>query len=82
MDEKRYTDKGYLIVTETDHCPLWEIDTIPCRSGYTNACFFCRYAGFRTPEYIRRAEKMPKGEKMYSACHNEKNRKEATEVMR
>ena len=74
MIEKKYTEDGYLIVAETDKCPLWEKDTIPCYSGWTRACFFCRYTDFRTPESIRRAEEMPRGRKMYSVCHNEKNR--------
>lgn len=74
MDAKKYTEDGFLIVTETDKCPLWELDTIPCRLGYTKSCFFCRYTDFRTPESIRRAEEMPRGRKMYSVCHNEKNR--------
>lgn len=75
MKEKTYTEDDYLIVSESDKCPLWEIDTIPCRSGYTNACFFCRYADFRTEEFRIRAEEMPRGEKLYSVCRNEENRK-------
>jgi hypothetical protein len=75
MDEKKYTEGGYSIVSETDKCPLWEKDTVPCRSGYTKACFFCKFADFRTEEFIRRAEGMPRGEKLYSVCRNAKNKK-------
>ena len=75
MSEKKYTDDGYLIVSESDKCPLWEIDTIPCLSGWTQACFFCRFTDFRTEETIRRAEEAPCGTKLYSICRNEKNRK-------
>ena len=75
MEEKKYAEDGYLIVSESDRCSLWEKDTIPCRSGYTKACFFCRYADFRTPESIRRAEEMPRGRKLVSVCQNEKNKK-------
>ena len=74
MNEKKYTDDGYLIVAEGDTCPLWEKDTKPCRSGFTRACFFCKFADFRTEEFIRRAEEMPRGEKLYSVCHNEENK--------
>ena len=75
MDEKRYTDDGYLIVPEGYACPLWAKDTKPCRSGWTPGCFFCRFADFRTEEFIRRAEEMPRGTKLYSVCQNENNRK-------
>ena len=74
MDEKKYTDDGHLIVAEGNTCPLWEKDTKPCRSGWTRACFFCRFADFRTEETIRRTEEMPCGTMLHSVCHNEKNR--------
>lgn len=77
MNEKKYTDDGYLIVAETDRCPLWEKDTVPCRLGRTKVCFFCKYADFRTEETIRRAEEMPRGTKLYSVCRNEENKKKA-----
>ena len=76
MKEKSYTEDGYLIVSETDQCPLWEKDTVPCRSGYTKACFFCRFAEFRTEAFIRRAKEIPPGEKLYSPCRNATNKKE------
>ena len=76
MNEKKYTDDGYLIVSETDKCPLWEKDTKPCRSGWANACFFCQFADFRTEDTIRRAQEMPCGTKLYSVCQNEKNKRE------
>ena len=74
MIAQKYTEDGYLIVAETDECPLWEKDAIPCSFGRTCACFFCRYADFRTEEAIRRAEEMPSGEKLYSVCRHEKNK--------
>ena len=74
MNEKKYTKDGYLIVSELDTCPLWEKDTIPCRCGCNNRCFFCRFTNFRTEEFIRRTEEMPRGEPLYSVCRNEKNR--------
>ena len=79
MDEKKYIDDGYLIVSETDTCPLWEKDTVPCRSGYTKLCFFCKFASFRTPEYIRRVEESLQKKKLYSVCLNKKNRKKEYE---
>ena len=80
MEEKKYTEEGYLIVAETDKCPLWEIDTKPCRAGWAHACFFCRYADFRTEETIRRAEEMPRGTKLFSVCRHEQNRKDIGET--
>ena len=62
MKEKKYTPDGYLVVSEMDTCSLWEKDTIPCKSGCNNRCFFCRFGEFRTPEYIRYAEEMPRGD--------------------
>ena len=75
MDEKKYNEEGYLIVSEMDTCPLWEKDTIPCNLGWNHRCFFCRFGGFRTSEYIRCAEEMPRGGPLHSVCRNEKNRK-------
>ena len=80
MDEIKYTDDGYLIVSESHTCPLWEKDTTPCRSGWTRACFFCKFADFRSEEVIRRTEAMPRGTKLYSVCHNEKNKKSASDL--
>ena len=74
MNEKKYTEDGFLIVSESYTCPLWEKDTKPCRSGWTHACFFCKFADFRTEETIRRAEEMPRDEKLYSVCQNENNK--------
>ena len=79
MNEKKYTDKGYLIVPEGHTCSLWEKDTKPCRSGWTHACFFCRFADFRTEEFIRRADEMPRGTILHSVCHNEKNKRNGNE---
>ena len=75
MNEKKYTNDGYLVVSERNTCPLWEKDTKPCRSGWTRACFFCKYADFRTEEAIRHAEEMPRGTKLFSVCQNEKNKR-------
>ena len=80
MYKKEYTDNGFLIVSENYTCPLWEKDTKPCRSGWTRACFFCKFADFRTEETIRRTEKMPRGEMLYSVCQNENNKKSASDA--
>jgi hypothetical protein len=79
LSEEKYTQDGYLIVSETDTCPLWEQDTIPCRWGCRNDCFFCRFADFRTEKFIRNVEDLPRGEELHSVCHNEKNKKKETE---
>ena len=75
MEEKKYNDDGYLIVAETDKCPLWEKDTIPCMAGWDRDCFFCRYSDFRTKEFIDKLENVPKTGEWCSICRNEKNRK-------
>ena len=79
MTEKKYTEDGYLVVSESQTCPLWEKDTIPCYTGRTRACFFCRFTDFRTEEVIRRAEESPRGTKLYSVCRNKKNKKSASD---
>ena len=79
MNENKYTEDGYLIVSEDHTCMLWEKDTRPCRSGWTHACFFCKFADFRTDEFIRRAEEMPRGTKLYSLCQNAANKKKEDE---
>ena len=80
MEEKKYTEDDYLVVLESQTCPLWEKDTIPCYSGRTHACFFCKFADFRTEEFIRLAREMPSGTKLYSVCKNEKNKKKENEI--
>ena len=80
LNEKKYTNDGFLVVSESHTCPLWEKDTKPCRSGWTRACFFCKYADFRTEETIRRTEEMPRGTKLYSVCLNEKNKSSAPDA--
>ena len=79
MDEKKYNEEGYLIVSEMDTCPLWEKDTIPCNLGWNDRCFFCKFGGFRTSEYIRYAEEMPRGGPLHSVCRNEKNKRNGNE---
>ena len=74
MKEKKYTNDGFLIVSESDTCPYWEKDTRPCRSGWTEACFFCKYSHFRTEECIKRAEELPRGTMLYNICTNGKNK--------
>ena len=76
MNEKKYSAEGFLIVSESYTCPLWEKDTKPCRSGLTHACFFCKFADFRTDDFIRKAEESPQNEMLYSVCRNENNKKQ------
>ena len=75
MDDKAYAENGLLIVAETDSCPLWEKDSIPCDTVRNSDCFFCKYADFRTQEFRRRAEELQTTGKLYSLCLNEKNKK-------
>ena len=75
MDEKRYTKEGYLIVTETDTCGLWELEARSGSFSPTRDCFYCKFAEFRTEEFINKVEGLPKKDKWDSVCHNEQNRK-------
>ena len=75
MAEKKFTNDGFLIVAETDSCPFWEQDLIPCDTVRNSDCFFCKYADFRTQEFRRKAETVSTTGKLYSVCRNEKNKK-------
>lgn len=75
LEAEKYSKDGYLIVSESDRCPLWEKTTQPCLMGCTYDCFYCKYSDFRTPEYIKKVEDMPRSGKWYSVCHNENNKK-------
>ena len=75
LKEQKYTEDGYLIISEMDTCPLWEKDTVPSIFGCTQDCFYCRFTDFHTEETIMRAQQVPRGSKLYSICRNEKNRK-------
>lgn len=75
MNDKKYDENGYLIISEMDTCPLWEKDAIPSAFDCTKDCFYCRFADFRTEETIIHAKGIPRGTKLYSTCRNEKKRK-------
>ena len=75
VNEKKYDEDGYLIISETDSCPLWEKDTIPSAFVCTKDCFYCAFSNFRQDEYMQSLGDKEKGEKLYSICHNEFNRK-------
>ena len=74
VKELKYTSDGYLIVSELYKCPLWE-KSLTCSSGCEHDCFFCEYSDFRKPEYMLEMTNKSAGEKLYSICHNEFNRK-------
>ena len=81
MNEKKYTEDGYLIVPESHTCSLWEKGALPCTMGWNSDCFFCKYSDFRKPEYISRVENEAKISQLYSVCHNELNRQNAVVMM-
>ena len=72
--KKAYTNDGFLIVAETDSCPLWEKDNIPCDTVRNSDCFFCKYADFRTQEFRRKTEEIVSTGKLYSVCRNLENK--------
>ena len=75
MNEKQYTDDGFLVVTETDTCPLWEQGERSKIISPLHDCFFCKYSDFRTIEFIQKVENVPKTGKWQSPCHNPKNKR-------
>ena len=75
MEENKYTSDGYLIVSELSHCPLFEKDSAAPKSSCDD-CFFCKYSDFRKREYIERIENEARGGVLYSACHNDGNKKQ------
>lgn len=78
MTKQKYTDDGYLIVSELDRCPCFAKEETPaglCSSD--EDCFFCKFSDFRKMEYIRKLEDSPEKGVLYSVCHNENNRKDA-----
>ena len=76
MGDKKYTSEGFLIVSESDKCPLWEKTTQPGFMWCTKDCFYCKYSDFRTPEFISKMENVQNSEKMHSVCRNEKNKRQ------
>ena len=80
MVEKKYTEEGYRIVSESDKCSLWEKDTVPCSSGWNPDCFFCKYADFRKADYRAQVKDVLVRNKLYSVCHNQKNKKSVSET--
>ena len=75
MKTAKYTDDGYLIVSELDSCSLWEKDSVPCYAGCEHDCFYCIHAEFRKDKFIENTRGKPPGETLYSICRNEKKRK-------
>jgi len=71
-----YSAEGYRIVSEVDHCPFWEKDTVPGYGSGAKDCFFCRYADFRKERYMTRMQGQFAKKPLYSICHHEKNRKQ------
>ena len=74
MKDKQYTKDGSLIVSELSSCPLFEKDSSAPKSCVKD-CFFCKFSDFRRREYIERVESEARDGVLYSACHNEKNKK-------
>ena len=73
-EEKKYDNNGCLVVSELSSCAFFERDLASPRSC-TEDCFFCKFSDFRKLDYIESLKiKSPNGI-LYSACHNEKNKK-------
>ena len=73
MKEKKYTNEGWLIISELYCCPYFENDPSAPKSC-SNDCYFCKFSDFRKREYIERVENETQIGILYSVCHNEKNK--------
>jgi len=77
LAEKKYSDDGFLIVSEFDMCAFFEVGDSAAGLCSSNDCFFCRFSDFRKREYIEKVNYEERKGVLYSVCHNEKNRKDA-----
>lgn len=75
LQEIRYTEDGYMVVSELDRCPFFEKDAVVARSCDGEDCFFCKFSDFRKQEYIEEVKTQARKGVLYSVCHNEKNKK-------
>ena len=73
--EKRFTEDGWLIVSELHWCQHFEKEKSATHACRSEDCFFCKFSDFRKPEYIEQVESEARKGVLYSICHNEKNRK-------
>ena len=74
MEEKKYTEDGYPIVSELSCCPYFEKDQYAPKSC-SKDCYFCKFSEFRKREYIERVESEMQVGVLYSVCHNENNKR-------
>ena len=80
MIDQKYTENGYLVVAETDKCPLWELGSESRTYPSTTDCYYCKFADYRTEEVKTRAKEMPRGEKRHSVFKDKKNKKSASDT--
>ena len=74
ITEKKYTEDGFLIVSELSKCDLFEKDpTAP--ESCNKDCFYCRFSDFRKPDYIDALKITSQDKVLFSVCHNENNKK-------
>ena len=73
LEERKYTDDGYLIVSELSCCPYFE-KARSASGSCSKDCYFCTFSDFRKPDYIERIERETQVGVLYSVCHNEKNK--------
>ena len=74
MTEKKYSNEGFLIVSELSRCLFFEKDESVGRCS-SEDCFYCKFSDFRKREYIEKVETEARRGVLYSVCHNEKNKK-------
>ena len=74
MAEKRYTEDGWLIVSELGCCQYFEKDKSATRACSSEDCFFCKFSDFRKHEFVEQVEREARKGILYSVCHNVKNK--------
>lgn len=73
MDQKKYTEDGFLFVSELERCPYFEKTPSTYQVCGNEDCFYCKFSDFRKMEYIKQLEESLLKGPLHSICHNEKN---------
>lgn len=74
LEEKKYDNNGYLVVSELSTCDFFEKDLSAPKSCRED-CFFCKFSDFRKSYYIEALKTKSQSGVLYSVCRNEINKK-------
>ena len=51
LDQKKYTEDGFLFVSELERCPYFEKSPSTYQVCGNEDCFYCKFSDFRKREY-------------------------------